>query len=61
MNNAHTNTFELLFLFLQIFINNEWHDSVSGKTFSTINPATGETIAQIAEGDAVSVFEKRWC
>uniref|UniRef100_A0A803VBP5 aldehyde dehydrogenase (NAD(+)) n=1 Tax=Ficedula albicollis TaxID=59894 RepID=A0A803VBP5_FICAL len=36
---------------LQIFINNEWHDAVSKKTFPTINPATGEVICQVAEGD----------
>ena len=37
----------------QIFINNEWRDAVSGKTFPTVNPATGEVIANVAEGDAV--------
>uniref|UniRef100_A0A672Q820 aldehyde dehydrogenase (NAD(+)) n=1 Tax=Sinocyclocheilus grahami TaxID=75366 RepID=A0A672Q820_SINGR len=36
--------------FLQIFINNEWHDAVSKKTFPTINPATGEVICHVAEG-----------
>ncbi len=29
--------------------------SVSGKTFPTINPSTGEVIAQIAEADAADV------
>ena len=43
-----------MYVYLQIFINNEWRDSVSGKTFPTVNPATGEVIAHIAEGDAVS-------
>ena len=38
---------------LQIFINNEWVDSVSGKTFPTYNPANGKKIADIAEGDKV--------
>ncbi|XP_059479614.1 aldehyde dehydrogenase, mitochondrial [Neocloeon triangulifer] len=38
-----------------IFINNEWHKSVSGKTFATINPATGEEICQIQEGDKADV------
>ena len=28
-------------------------NSVSGKTFPTINPATGKKIADIAEGDKV--------
>ena len=28
-------------------------DSVSGKTFPTINPATGEKVCDVAEGDKV--------
>lgn len=43
----------------QIFINNEWHDAVSKKTFSTVNPATGEVICQVAEGDKVNVLLMR--
>lgn len=39
----------------QVFINNEFHNSVSGKTFPTINPATEEEITQVAEGDAADV------
>jgi len=38
-----------------LFINNEFVDAVSGKTFDTINPATGEVIAQVAEGDKPDV------
>lgn len=45
---------EALLVSLQIFINNEWHDAVSKKTFPTINPATGEVICQVAEGDKVT-------
>lgn len=45
----------LTFLMFQLFINNEWHDAVSGKTFPTINPATGEVICQVAEADEVRV------
>jgi len=41
--------------FTKIFINNEWVDSVSGKTFPTINPATGEVICQVQEGDKADV------
>ena len=41
--------------YTKIFINNEWHDSVSGKTFPTINPATGGTICDVAEGDKADV------
>nr|AVR59246.1 mitochondrial aldehyde dehydrogenase 2 [Platynereis dumerilii] len=39
----------------KIFINNEWQDAVSGKTFPTINPATGNVITQVAEGDKADV------
>ncbi|KAI2664096.1 Aldehyde dehydrogenase, mitochondrial [Labeo rohita] len=39
----------------KIFINNEWHDAVSKKTFPTINPATGEIICHVAEGDKADV------
>ena len=38
---------------LQIFINNEWHDAVSKKTFPTVNPSTGDVICHVAEGDKV--------
>ena len=38
-----------------LFIGGKWLDSVSGKTFPTINPATGETICQVAEGDKADI------
>src|SRR5438876_11955130 len=38
-----------------LFIGGKWLDSVSGKTFPTVNPATGETICQVAEGDKADV------
>lgn len=38
-----------------LFINNEFVNAVSGKTFDTINPATGDVIAQVAEGDSADV------
>src|SRR6266567_209520 len=38
-----------------MFIGGKWVDSVSGKTFATTNPATGETICQVAEGDKADV------
>src|SRR5437870_4513120 len=31
-----------------MFIGGKWVDSVSGKTFPTLNPATGESICQVA-------------
>ncbi|XP_044176832.1 aldehyde dehydrogenase, mitochondrial-like [Acropora millepora] len=39
----------------QVFINNNFVDSVSGKTFPTVNPATGEKICDVAEGDKADV------
>jgi aldehyde dehydrogenase (NAD+) len=39
----------------KLLINNCWVDSESGKTFPTINPATGEEICQVAEADAADV------
>ena len=38
-----------------LLIDGKWRSSVSGKTFSTVNPATGETICQVAEGDKADV------
>src|SRR5262252_8459607 len=35
----------------KMFINHRWVESASGKTFPTYNPATGEVLARIAEGD----------
>jgi phenylacetaldehyde dehydrogenase len=34
-----------------MLIDGKWVNAVSGKTFPTYNPATGEVLAQIAEGD----------
>ncbi|MDB5335436.1 MAG: NAD-dependent aldehyde dehydrogenase [Planctomycetaceae bacterium] len=39
----------------KLLINGKWQDAVSGKTFATVNPATEEVIAQVAEGDAADV------
>lgn len=39
----------------RILIGGEWRDAVSGKTFPTLNPATEEKIADVAEGDAADV------
>jgi len=38
-----------------LLIGGKWLDSVSGKTFATLNPATGEVICQVAEGDKEDV------
>ena len=39
----------------ECFIGGKWVPAASGKTFETINPATEEVIAQVAEGDAEDV------
>jgi len=52
------------------FINGQFVDSVSGKTFDVVNPATGALLAKVAEGDAQDInkavaaakaaFETKW-
>ena len=39
----------------KMLINGKWVESASGKTFPSYNPATGEVMAQIAEGDREDV------
>jgi phenylacetaldehyde dehydrogenase len=39
----------------QLFIDGRWVDAASGRTFETPNPATGETLARIAEGGAEDI------
>jgi phenylacetaldehyde dehydrogenase len=39
----------------KLFIDGQWSDAASGKTFETPNPATGEALAQVAEGEAEDV------
>ena len=39
----------------QLFINGQWADAASGRMFETPDPATGETLARVAEGDAEDV------
>ncbi|HTV53833.1 MAG TPA: aldehyde dehydrogenase family protein [Terriglobia bacterium] len=35
----------------KMLINGKWVEAASGKTFPTYNPATGEVLSQVAEGD----------
>ena len=47
----------------QLFIDGEWRDSVSGETFETRNPATGEILATVAsanEHDVDRAAEAAW-
>jgi phenylacetaldehyde dehydrogenase len=39
----------------KMLIGGRWLDAASGKTFSTYNPATGEVLTQVAEGDSTDV------
>ncbi|XP_073509472.1 retinaldehyde dehydrogenase 3 [Phyllobates terribilis] len=42
-------------LHTQIFLNNDWHQSVSGRTFPVYNPATGKKICDVQEADKPDV------
>ena len=39
----------------KMLIGGKWVESVSGKTFETYNPATGEILARVAEGDKADI------
>src|SRR5262245_45379897 len=39
----------------KMLIGGKWVDAVSGRTFDTYNPATGEVLAQVAEADKADV------
>jgi len=39
----------------KILIGGQWRDSVSGKSFKTIDPSTEEVITEIAMGDAADI------
>ena len=39
----------------KLLIDNKWVDPVEGGTFETLNPATGEVIAEVAAGTAADV------
>src|SRR5258706_1342793 len=39
----------------KLFIGGRWVESASGKTFDTLDPATGEVLAKVAEADAEDV------
>ncbi|WP_142661105.1 aldehyde dehydrogenase family protein [Methylacidimicrobium tartarophylax] len=39
----------------RLLVGGQWVNAASGKTFATVNPATEETLAQVAEADAEDV------
>ncbi|HEV7219191.1 MAG TPA: aldehyde dehydrogenase family protein, partial [Terriglobales bacterium] len=51
----HKNVSEYLSKPRKMLVNGKWVDSVSGKTFETYNPATGEVLARVAEGDRADI------
>jgi betaine-aldehyde dehydrogenase len=54
----------------QLFIDGQWVDAESGRTFTTPNPSTGEPLAEVAEADKADIdkavaaarraFEGKW-
>src|SRR5438876_11229575 len=54
----------------QLFIDGQFVDAESGRTFTSLNPATGETFAEVAEADKADIdkavaaarkaFEGKW-
>ncbi len=55
MNPSETMSAPLLASGGRLLIGADWREAISGKRFRTINPATGEPIAEIAEGDAPDI------
>jgi phenylacetaldehyde dehydrogenase len=51
MTQMHNRVEEFVSRPRQMFIDGKWAEAASGKTFPTYNPATGEVLAQVAEGD----------
>jgi phenylacetaldehyde dehydrogenase len=39
----------------KMLIDGKWVNSISGKTFPTYNPATGDVLVQVAEGDKADI------
>ncbi|MFZ3367427.1 MAG: aldehyde dehydrogenase family protein, partial [Candidatus Sulfotelmatobacter sp.] len=39
----------------KLLIGGQWVEAQSGKTFETYNPATGEVLAQVVEGDRAEI------
>jgi len=52
---VHSRVQEFIATPRKMFIGGKWVNAASGKTFPTYNPATGEVMAQIAEGDREDV------
>ncbi|GAB4020122.1 NAD-dependent succinate-semialdehyde dehydrogenase [Spirosoma koreense] len=61
-----TNTSQNSLIRTQAYVNGQWVNAASGETFTVINPATGETIAQVTDMDqydvqkAIDVAHNAW-
>jgi hypothetical protein len=55
MPSTDSNTPHVEIKYTKLFINNEWQQATNGKTFSVINPSTGEEICQVEEGTRVCI------
>ena len=42
-------------IYTDLFIDGQWQPSTSGETFTTCNPATGEVLAEVAQGGAEDI------
>jgi phenylacetaldehyde dehydrogenase len=51
----HSSVREFLSRPRKLLIGGHWVEAQSGKTFETYNPATGEVLAQVAEGDRAEI------
>ena len=45
----------------KLLIGGKWVDAASGKTFATLNPATEDVLAQVAEGDSADIDKAVKC
>jgi len=55
MNPSDTLSAPLLASGGRLLIGSDWREAVSGKRFRTVNPATGDTLAEVSEGDAADI------
>jgi phenylacetaldehyde dehydrogenase len=53
----HKSVEELLSRPRKLLVGGEWVEARSGKIFETYNPATGEVLARVAEGDRADIDE----
>jgi len=40
---------------IKMLVGGQWVEAASGKAFETLNPATGEVLARVAEGDSEDI------